>query len=295
MKKVLLFINSASRQGAAGIATAKAWLSEHQIEILNDVDGRSEELVAVVDRLGNEADAIVVGGGDGSVNHALPALIKTRLPLVIIPLGTANNLARTLAIPQTIPDALTLLLEGKITEIDVGTANEIPFVNVIGIGMSARVNRMVASESKRWFGVFAFAMTAVRVAARMTPFRVLIDCDGRIHHSRTWQVTVCNGRNYGNGLTISENATLNDRMLHGLSTEVAKWWHGFGLIPSLLAGQFRDNQHVTTFEGREVLITTRHSKHVDIDGDIKTRTPVRIAVIPRAIKIFVPSESKKTP
>ena len=99
----------------------------------------------------------------------------------------------------------------------------------------------------------------------------------------------------GNGLTISENATLNDRMLHGLSTEVVKWWHGFGLIPSLLAGQFKDNQHVTTFEGREVLITTRHSKHVDIDGDIKTRTPVRIAVLPLAIKIFVPAESKKTP
>lgn len=295
MKKILLFINSSSRQGAAGITTAKAWLSEHQIEILNDVEGRSEELVDVVDRLGNEADAIVVGGGDGSVNHALPALIKTGLPLVLIPLGTANNLARTLSIPQTIPDALTLLLEGKITEIDVGTANEIPFVNVVGIGMSAKVNRMVASESKRWFGVFAFAMTAVRVAARMTPFRVRIDCDGRLHHSRSWQVTVCNGRNYGNGLTISEDATLNDRMLHGLSTEVVKWWHGFGLIPSLLAGQFKDNQHVTTFAGREVLITTRRSKHVDIDGDIKTRTPVRIAVKPRAIKMFVPAEANKAP
>lgn len=292
MKKVLLFINSASRQGAAGIEAAKSWLAEKQIEILNDVDDRNEELVDVVNRLGREAEAIVVGGGDGSVNHALPALIKTGLPLLLIPLGTANNLARTLAIPQPIPDALTLLLEGKISEIDVGTANEIPFVNVVGIGMSARVNRMTASDSKRWFGVFAFAMTAVRVASRMTPFRVLIECDGRIHRSRSWQVTICNGRNYGNGLTISESATLNDQMLHGLSTEVVKWWHGFGLIPSLLGGHFEANQNVTTFEGREVLITTRHSKHVDIDGDIKTRTPVRIAVKPRAIKIFVPAETK---
>jgi diacylglycerol kinase family enzyme len=147
---------------------------------------------------------------------------------------------------------------------------------------------MASAESKRLFGVFAFAMTAVRVATRMTPFRVWIEYDGQLHRGRSWQVTVCNGRNYGNGLTIAENATLNDQRLHGLSTEVNKWWHGFGLIPSLLAGTFKENQHVTTFEGKEVKIATRRSKHVDVDGDIKTRTPLHIAVLPRAMRIFVP-------
>lgn len=292
-KKVIVFINSTSRQGAVHADVVDAWLRENEFEVLNPASGqnKSDNMLQVITRFREIADAVIIGGGDGSVNHALPALINTRLPVLLIPLGTANNLARTLRLPNSPVQALSLLKHGSITAIDIGVANEIPFVNVIGIGMSARVNRAVAAESKRWFGVMAFAMTALRVAARMTPFRVTIECDGNIHRSRSWQVTVCNGRNYGNGLTIAENATLTDQRLHALSTEVGKWWHGLGLIPSLLAGQFHANQKVTTFEGREIRILTRRSKHVDIDGDIKTRTPVRVAVLARALKIYVPEKT----
>lgn len=290
MKKVLVFINSASRQGAASADIVDAWLRQNNIEVLNESQANlgSKNMLDVIRQFREVADACIIGGGDGSVNHGLPALINTRLPVLLIPLGTANNLARTLQIPTNILEALTLLLQGKITEIDIGNANGIPFVNVIGIGMSARVNRAVAAESKRWLGALAFAMTALRVAARMTPFRVTIECDGQLHRARSWQVTVCNGRNYGNGLTINENATLTDQTLHALSTEVGKWWHGLRLIPSLLAGHFNAGQKVTMFEGKEIRIFTSRSKHVDIDGDIKTRTPVKISILPLALKIYVP-------
>lgn len=195
MNKVLMFMNSASRNGAAGLEQVKAWVHERQHVLLND-GACGDDMLEVIQNLSANTDAVIIGGGDDSVNHALPALMKTGLPLLLIPLGTANNLARTLSIPQSIPEALSLLDTGKVTTVDVGSANGIPFINVIGIGMSAKVNRMVASESKRW---------------------------------------------------------------------------------------------LTTFEGRRIRIVTSRSKHVDVDGDIKTRTPVDIEVHACAAKINVPN------
>lgn len=303
MNKVLLFLNPASRHGARAAHKVTAWLEENQFELLNPgYDPTVDDMLDVIERFRNEAGAVIVGGGDGSVNHALPALMKTGLPLLLVPLGTANNLARTLSIPTDLILALSLLRDGKIKSIDIGIAKtldtlsdvanagppEVPFVNVIGIGMSAKVNRFVPSGQKRWLGVFAFALTALRVAARMSPFHVAIECDGKMHHGRTWQITVCNGRNYGNGLVVAPDATLNDQILHGISTEIGKWWHGFGLLPRFRDGRLTATPRVTTFSGKVIRIVTRHSKHVDIDGDIKLRTPLEITVRPKSLKIFVP-------
>ncbi|CAN5664565.1 lipid kinase [soil metagenome] len=303
MKKVLMFLNPASRQGAKHIDEIVAWLNTNQFELLNPgYDPANEDMLEVIEKCKTEADAVLIGGGDGSVNHALPALISTKLPLLLIPLGTANNLARTLAIPTTVPDALMLLTSAHTKLVDVGMVSQIsrkgealasiPFVNVIGIGMSAKVNRFVPSEQKRWLGVFAFALTAIRVASRMSPFRVEIETDGRKHRGRSWQVTVCNGRNYGNGLVIDHAATLTDQTLHGITTEIGKWWHGFGLIPALRAGRFESTRQVKSFSGNVIKISTRRSKHVDIDGDLKARTPIEISVYVSALKIFVPETNE---
>ena len=318
MNQVLVFINPASRQGAQGIEEAVNWLNTNGFEILNpgfasdQSQTNQQDMFETITRFKDRSPIVIVGGGDGSVNHALPSLMRYELPLLLIPLGTANNLARTLLIPTSVSDALSLLKTGRVQKVDVGIVRplnsnwtqignqapaeevtEIPFMNVVGLGMSARVNRFVPSEQKRWLGVFAFAITALRVAARMNPFKVTIECDGRKHRGRSWQVTVCNGRNYGNGLTIDSKASLQDQTLHGISTEIGKWWHGFGLIPALRSGKFTTRPEITTFSGHVVQVTTKRSKHVDIDGDIKARTPIEISVRPSALRIYVPTPTSE--
>jgi diacylglycerol kinase family enzyme len=94
-------------------------------------------------------------------------------------------------------------------------------------------------------------------------------------------------------LTIHEEATLRDEKLHGLSTELKKWHHLFALIPSLILGRYRQEQDVTPFEGKKVRLETRRPMHVDIDGDIRTQTPVEISVLPKALPIFVPNPVSK--
>jgi diacylglycerol kinase (ATP) len=273
MKKVVLIVNPRARNAC----------------------GRLEELVAKVQARGwtvvadaQEADLALIAGGDGSVNSALPLLLKHNLPLLLVPCGTANNLARTLSIPGDTDAALNLVEGGQSQWIDLGVANDIPFVNLVGLGLSTQVNRMVRQNLKRWLGVFAFILTALKVVLRTTPFRAVIRCDGHTHLAYTWQITICNGKNYGAGLVIDECATLNDGTLHGLSTEVQKWWHVFFMIPAFRKGHFLKHHPVRSFHGHEVEIQTRRPMRVDVDGDIKTHTPLKIRVIPRALQIYAP-------
>ncbi|UYL08389.1 lipid kinase [Bdellovibrio sp. SKB1291214] len=289
MKNILVFVNPRARQGNQLESDIKNWLKDQGFTVLNaNFDPNKDKLLDTIEKYHREKPIVLIGGGDGSVNEALPALVKHQLPLLVIPLGTANNLARSLEIPTDFKKSLELLNQGSIKRIDVGLANGVHFVNVIGIGLSTQVNRLVRSELKRWLGVFAFVLTALKVVWRMNPIRVRIECDGKSHVAYSWQISVCNGRNYGNGLVIHEDATLVDQTLHALSTEVEKWWQGFMLIPSLLTGRFRKHHPVTVLSGKSISIHTPRPMQVDVDGDIKAKTPLKLEVLPEALSIFAP-------
>ncbi len=292
MKKILLFVNPNARQGKQCVQNVMAWANRQGVRVVNkDCHAAIDEMNDTILGCREDIDAVVVGGGDGSANAALPMLLETGRPLLFVPLGTANNLARTLAIPANTEAALDLLLKGRISLIDVGVVNGIPFLNVIGLGLSAQVNRTVRSDLKRWLGPLAFSLTAWKIALRMTPFRIHVQCAGKVHTALTWQLSICNGRHYGSGLTIHESATLKDATLHGLSMEVDHWWQALKLIPALLRGKYEERHELTVLEGNEMRVQTSHPMRVDIDGDVKTSTPLDVRVLPKALKIYLPPKA----
>lgn len=235
------------------------------------------------------AEAVIVAGGDGSVNKVLPSLKETLLPLMVIPCGTANNLARHYALSNDVKENIHILKSGRIIDIDLGEVNKIPFVNVAGLGLSTEVNRKVSKRLKQHLGVFAFIFTAVQLSLKMNPFRAIITTDKKIAlPTKSWQISVCNGKHYGAGMTIKHNATLHDGKLHLLSTEVRKWWKGVTLIKSFFNGRYNKDQDITLLSARELTIVTKRKFHIDVDGDIKTTTPATFRVLPKAIKLIVP-------
>lgn len=293
MKKLLLLINPSSRSGAHFYEDAEAFLKKAGHQILNSKEELEDfDCEKIILKYKDQIDLVVVGGGDGSVNAALSGLVKTKMPLVLIPLGTANNMARTLGIPTALEQALSLIDTGRIKKIDLGLINDIFFVNVAGLGLSTDVNRKVPAELKKKLGVFAFVWTAFRLASEMTPFHATITCDGKKTISRSWQISVCNGKHYGSGLVIEEDATLTDGKLDCLSTEVKKWWHGFLLIPAIIRGKYDPSHDVTLLQGQTLKIETRKHMKIDVDGDIKTQTPAEFSVLEKALDVYVPALNK---
>jgi diacylglycerol kinase (ATP) len=290
MKKVLLLISPKSRRGADSIIKAREELQTLGYAIINDPNEESLDPNQLIEKHASDISFVIVGGGDGSVNMVLPALVKTQIPLVIIPLGTANNLARHYELSYDINEALKVMEAGLSKRIDLGIVNGIYFVNVVGLGLSTNVNKNVPSKLKRFIGPLAFVLTAFYLSTKIRPFRLNITADGKQYTRRSWQISVCNGRHYGNGLTVKHDASLIDGKLHALSTEVQKWWQGFFLIPALISGHYKVEHDISLFEAQEIELITRRTLKIDVDGDIKTQTPAKFSVQKKALSLMVPHE-----
>jgi diacylglycerol kinase (ATP) len=292
MKKILLLINPKARNGQEAYESMQDKLISHGHAIIElSATERENDPNSLIRKYQPEISYVVIGGGDGSVNFSLPALIETNLPLVVYPLGTANNLARSLELAMDIDQIINLLETGVVKKIDLGVVNDIPFVNVAGLGLSTKVNINVSSEHKKRFGVLAFIWTAFKFMPYIRPFRAhILRSDGSEFISRSWQISVCNGKYYGAGMAIKDDASLLDENLHCLSTEIKNWWQVLSLAPAFFSGRYKHNHEVSLLQDKSFEIKTRKRYPIDVDGDVKTYTPAIFKILPKALSILVPKD-----
>ena len=291
--RALLLANPKSRSGGDP-DTVAALLREAGLDpFCPPSDGRgTAELIRAH---AADVDRVVLAGGDGTMNAAAPALLETRLPFAIIPLGTGNDLARTLGVPEDPAEAARVAAEGRLRAIDVALANDVPFFNVASIGFGVELTRALTRDAKRRWGKLGYAVAAARVLARMRPFSATIRCGDEVVRSRTIHVAVGNGRHYGGGMTVSESSRIDDGTLDVFSLEVGSVWGLLRLLPALRRGDHGRWQEVRTAEGREIEIHTRRHRSVNTDGEITTRTPVLFRVLRGAVRVYVPASEVNGP
>ncbi|MGE0719855.1 MAG: lipid kinase [Alphaproteobacteria bacterium] len=291
-RRALLVVNARARSGDAALDAPLGVLAEAGIEVTRHPATAHDRIDDVIRARAHEGfDCVLVGGGDGTMNAAAPGLVDTGLPLGILPLGTANDLARSLAIPPDPAAAAAIVAAGHRRPIDLGEVNGRYFFNVASIGFSAALPREMSAESKRRWGVLGYAVAAARLLHRMRPFTAWIDHDGRTDRTRGIQISVGNGRHYGGGMTVESNARPDDGMLDVYSLETDRWWRLLGLLPYLRAGTQGVWDDVATWRTAGCTVRTRRSMPVNADGEIAARTPAKFRVIPGAVTIFSPLES----
>jgi diacylglycerol kinase (ATP) len=288
LKRVLLVVNRHARRGAEAEADASAALQSAGLDVEHRACQAPEDLARFIRSEAGNVDAVVIGGGDGTLNSAAKALLETGLPLGIIPLGTANDLARTLGLPTTPAEAAAVVAAGRTRAVDLGLANGHPFFNVASIGMGVDLTRALTRDAKSRWGTLGYAVAGLRVLRRMRSFRAEVIQDGRRHVTRTVHLAVGNGRHYGGGMTVSETAAIDDHRLNVYSLEVRSVWKLLLLLPAMRAGTHGRWEEVKTLAGREITVRTRRRRSVNTDGEITTHTPVTFKVVPAAVRIFAP-------
>ena len=227
---------------------------------------------------------------DGTLNVACEAILDARLPFAILPLGTANDLARTLGIPSKLEDACAVAAKGLKYRIDLGRANGKYFFNVASIGLSVTVARSIDSATKRRWGPAGYALTVIRTLGKQRPFRARIRCDGRVLVVHAIQVAVGNGRHYGGGMTVAADAAIDDNLLHLYSISPLSLMRLLLLAPALRTGWQGRFEGVHRLCGTRIDIDTRRPFPVSTDGEVTTQTPVQFEVVPAAIEVMVPPE-----
>lgn len=292
-RRGLLLLNRKAKRCSDNADAAVARLREGGLDLIDAGEHRREDVPRIITDAAGEVDVIVIGGGDGSMNSAAPGLIEAGLPLGILPLGTANDLARTLGIAAAPVAAADVILAGHRRRIDLGEANGHLFFNVASIGFSAKVARELRGKDKKRWGVLGYAVTAGRIVARTRPIRARFVVDGRSIDVRTMQIAVGNGRYYGGGMTVDKAAEPDDGLLDVYSLEISHWLRLVTLAPWLRFGRHAGRNGVRTFQTTHLTVETSKPRDVDLDGDLVTRTPVEFTIRPLAIEVLVPAPPEK--
>ena len=291
--KALLLINR-SPEKEKRLSQAISDLRDSGIELIEESANHPQQLPDLIRRYQHQVELVIIGGGDGTLNAAVEGLVETRLPLGILPLGTANDLARTLKIPTSIPEACKTIAQGQVQWIDLGWVNGKYFFNVASCGLSVKITEQLTKEAKRRWGVLAYAATALRVLKKSRPFRAEIRLKDESIRVKTVQIAVGNGRHYGGGMTITADATINDGQLDLYSLEIEHWWQIFSLLPALWSGAYSTLSDVRRLHGTEIEIYTRKPHTVNTDGELTTYTPAQFRVYPHILPVLV-TKSFDTP
>jgi YegS/Rv2252/BmrU family lipid kinase len=287
-RTALLFANVASRQGATDVAPVLEVLRAGGVRVLEESPADVHQLGGWILEHRAKADLVIIGGGDGTLNAAADALVEAGLPLGILPLGTANDLARTLEIPSSPIEAGRVIAAGQTRRIDLGRINGKHFFNVASIGLSVHVARQLDGDVKRRWGVLGYPLTLWRTLGHGHSFRAEIRCDGKRARVRTMQISVGNGRYYGGGMTIAADATIDDGMLDVVSLAPQGLLELILNLPALRWGWHQRLEQVRHWRGREIEIRTGHVLPVNTDGEVTTRTPAKVVVVPQALAVCVP-------
>lgn len=284
----LLLLNPFARQANGSDAELEQALRTRGLMPITERLEGSADPSSIIAQHAAHIDRVIVAGGDGTIASVLRPAIDARLPLAIIPLGTANNVARTLDIPGDLDTACDIAAGASRRTIDVGEVNGHCFLTTASLGLSVDITVALTSETKQRWGVLAYAVTAARAAARARPVRAHIRWPGGELHTRTVQVVVGNGRYYGSALQVAEDAAIDDHALDLYSLEVRHWWQLLLLGPALKRGSHGRRRSVLTARARAFEITTTFPRPINADGEIVTETPATVRVLPGALEVFAP-------
>src|SRR6185437_4900054 len=164
-RRALLIVNPKARRGTGSIASAVDVLQANRMEVVEEAASARESLSDLIRRRANGFDLIIVGGGDGTLNSAAAGLVEAGLPLGVLPLGTANDFARTVGIPTDPKKAAKLIAIGSPSPIDLGEVNGRLFFNVASIGFSAELAADLTEQAKKRWGKLGYTLTAARLLA----------------------------------------------------------------------------------------------------------------------------------
>jgi YegS/Rv2252/BmrU family lipid kinase len=252
-----------------------------------------ERIVEVArDAAASGADAVVAGGGDGTIRAVASALAGGSVPLGVLPLGTLNHFARDLGIPVDLAEAVRLILQGAVHPLDVGEVNGEIFLNNSMLGVYPPIVQVRDRERRelergKWL---ATASAAVKVLPRLRPLHVRIRSDGREIERRTRFVFVGNNEYEMNAFTYGAPSRFESGNLY---LYIARSRSRLGLLGLALLGLVRDVKQTPHLDCRALsaftIETSGKAVPVYLDGEVTVlQPPLRYRVRPRELRVIVP-------
>lgn len=262
--------------------------SQWKVEVLTTrADCRAGSLVR--EMLKNPPDLLAVCGGDGTINEVASQIPSPPFPVAVLPSGTANVLARELALPLDPIRALRIALKREVRRVDLGDlrgGSGRRFLFVAGIGLDAFVVSRVRPRLKKMLGKAAFVIEAIHGLHRYSfpEFRVIAE-------ERTFSATgclVCNARSYGGGMLFCPDADMADGVLDILILQGKRRIELARFLLLALCGKAVTRDWVHRIKAKALRIDGPPEIMVQTDGELAGNLPLDVGLAGSAFPLVVP-------
>jgi diacylglycerol kinase family enzyme len=258
---------------------------------------RRRELHKLTRRTVAEAPgAIVVAGGDGTINAVASACVEAKRPLGIVPAGTFNYIARNLGVPTEVSPAVAVIVDGHVRHVDIGEMNGRIFLNNAGFGLYATMLER-RERDKRRFGrsrLVAFLSGMLCLLSSHPLYTVELVADGRTErHLTTTLFFGCNALQLQH-FNVAAADCLRHRKLAVLSLQQRSRWEIVAAAGAALIGRLDEADATHVFCASTVRVQTRRrALKVVIDGEIAhLRPPLGVALRPGALEVYAPAAER---
>ena len=258
--------------------------------------GNGVELVKLAQSAArSDAERVVAGGGDGTINSVAAAIIDSDKMLGVLPFGTMNHFAKDLDIPLDLEAAVETIAAGHATRVDVGEVNGRIFLNNSNLGLYPRIIRERDKQQRLGWGKWPAYIWAALAALRRHPFlEIRLSINGKAWSGRTPFVFVGNNEYEMEWFNIGSRASLNKGELSLYTTNRTGRLGLIRLALSALLGGLRQERDFLAFTTKDIWIGTRHKRvRVALDGEVTImQPPLHYRVRSGALRVLAPANDQ---
>ena len=296
--KATLIVNPASggEKALDHLPTIRARLQEAvgELEVVV-TQGEGDALEAAKRAVQDGCERLFVAGGDGTLNEALNGVAQVEgglaaITLGVIPLGTGNDFATAIGLPEQPEEAIEHLLAGRAHPIDVGRVNGRVFINVSAGGFIAEVSDAVPSTLKTVLGKLAYLVGGARVLLDYEPVGVEVRASDGAEPSaeRLHAFAVCNSRLIGGGRLIAPYAVIDDGWLDVCLIHEMPTLEFVALLRRVSDGEHVEDERVSYFRSRSLELAFDRQIALNTDGEVLQTRHCRYDVLPGAVRVLMP-------
>ncbi len=233
-------------------------------------------------------DAVIVVGGDGSVNEVGSALVNTKVALGIIPTGSGNGLAHHLKLPFNLARSIENINKYQISRIDTLEINNHFCVNIAGVGFDAKVALEFSKAKRR--GFWSYFQIILHEYPKYKALDYTLTFDNQVVRKNALLVCFANSNQFGNGVVIAPKASLTDGILDVCIMSKVPLVQAPVLGQVLFLKLINKTHYVEYIRTKQIKLSQQQDQVAHIDGDpIFLGKEIHVKVNPLSLNVIASS------
>lgn len=296
MKNYLFIYNpkSGNHQITQNLNKVNTILMEKNILLTHlPLDSQKDVFTLVSGHFLKRFDALIVSGGDGSVNLGVNILHRNKvdIPLGIIPTGTCNDFANNIGISTNIEKAAEIIAQGKKVRVDVGTINdEECFINSFAGGQLINAAFTTDNNLKKNFGVGAYYLNVFQQVVELKFHDLRVIANQRTYNGRYLLFSISSGKQLGSMVNLVPKADMNDGKFELLLIKECNKLELFQSLMDALGNGVYNNRNINIIKSSNFTIESNEEISTTVDGERGVALPVKIDVLKGYIEVFAQKE-----